>query len=138
MKSTLTFLLCLLTVSFAFAQEKTPEPQKEGPDKEIPKEQKIELKSGLKKGQEFTCVVSSDVKAPGNTNDDSSFKFDIVCKVADVTKEGAARIKGRAKGEATMQWLPAMGKSETREINNKEFEAEIIDRMREYIEKYGV
>ena len=121
MKSIQVILLCLLVGAFTFAQEKAPEPQKEGPEKEKPEEQKIELKSGLKKGQEFTCIVSSAINATGTGKDDnSSFKFDIVCKVEDVTKEGTARIKGQAKGEATMQWLPAMGKSETREISTKD------------------
>lgn len=83
----------------------------------------LELKSGLQKGREFTCVVSASMNATDNgRNMKAEMSFEIEGEVKDVSEDGTARIKGKAKGSASMQ---GPGENEKRPIGEKKFESDI-------------
>jgi hypothetical protein len=85
------------------------------------------LRSGLQKGQEMTCRVTSKMRATEGEVEEmnANMEFDVELEVADVAEDGTARLKGEAKGKAAMK---GPMENETRPIEKKMFESDISGR----------
>jgi hypothetical protein len=82
-----------------------------------------DLESGLQKGREFTCVVSSTMSTTDNAkNMKAEMTLEIEGKVKDVSQDGTARVKGKAKGSASME---SPLENQKQPIKEKKFESDI-------------
>jgi len=119
MKRIAVFVLCLMIVMPALAQEEVEKPN----DK--PKEKTVKLESGLKAGQKFTCKVAAMMGYGDNNEKLMKSDYDFKFGVEKVAEDGTARFSGTAEGKEAMG---GEGQMQERSVNKQPFAADITKR----------